>query len=172
MIHCEIKACVGCRMCEVACSIAHFGAVSPALARIRVAKLEDTGIEMAVACLSCRERPCLECPSGALSAAPNGSILVDADSCTACRICVDACPVGAIGFHEDRPLICDLCGGAPACVASCPSGALTCPEDFRDVALAAYPTTPGNPSEKRAHYVLEQGRSLRASWKSGVRAGA
>ena len=47
MIHCDIKLCVGCRMCEVACSSGHFGAVSPALARIRVAKMDETGIDLA-----------------------------------------------------------------------------------------------------------------------------
>ena len=36
-------------MCEVACSAGHFDGVSPALARIRVAKLDEIGIDLAIA---------------------------------------------------------------------------------------------------------------------------
>ena len=72
MIHCDIRLCVGCRMCEVACSAGHFGAVSPALARIRVAKLDEIGIDLAIACFSCTEKPCLECPTEALSVGAHG----------------------------------------------------------------------------------------------------
>ncbi|MFQ5749772.1 MAG: 4Fe-4S binding protein, partial [Planctomycetota bacterium] len=97
MIHCTLEICVGCRMCEVACSSFHFGAVSPALSRIRVAKLEEIGLDMAVACLSCEEKPCLECPTEALSLQADGTILLDPEDCTACGVCVEECPVGAVG---------------------------------------------------------------------------
>jgi Fe-S-cluster-containing hydrogenase component 2 len=93
MIHCDVALCVGCRMCEVACSAFHFGAVSPALSRIRVVKLEAIGIDAAIACLSCDERPCLECPTDALSVGTRGEILLDPDLCNACETCVEACPV-------------------------------------------------------------------------------
>ena len=64
-------------MCEVACSAFHFGAVSPAMARIRVAKLESIGIDTAIACMSCAEKPCLECPTEALSVGVNGKVVLD-----------------------------------------------------------------------------------------------
>ena len=79
MIHCDIRLCVGCRMCEVSCSSNHFGAVSPALSRIRVAKLDEIGIDMAVACFSCVEKPCLACPTEALSVGTQGVVLLDPD---------------------------------------------------------------------------------------------
>ena len=91
MIHCDIKLCVGCRMCEVTCSSGHFGAVSPALARIRVAKMDETGIDLAIACFSCNEKPCLECPTEALSVGDRGEIVLDSDFC-------DACGYGAFGY--------------------------------------------------------------------------
>ncbi len=156
-------------MCEVACASFHFGAVSPALSRIRVAKLEETGLDMAVACLSCFEKPCLECPTGALSAGSKGEILLDAGLCNACGICVEACPVGAVGFYGDQPLFCDLCGGATACVDVCPSRALSYRADYRQVSLQAVLQFTGNPAEKRAHYVRVQGEPLRECWKSGTR---
>jgi len=169
MIHCNISICVGCRMCEVSCSSYHFGAVSPGLARIRVAKLEETGIDMAVACLSCAEKPCLDCPTEALAVGADGVIVLDADLCNACRTCVEACPIGAIGFYRDRPLFCDLCDGATACVKACPSAALSYLEDNRETSLAAFPPVRGNPNQRRAQYVQVQGAPLRACWKNGVR---
>ncbi len=156
-------------MCEVACSSFHFGAISPGLARIRVAKVEETGLNLAVACLSCAEKPCLKCPTDALSAGANGTILVDAGLCNACRLCVEACPVGAIGFHQDRPLFCDLCGGSAACVRVCPSGSLSFREDYREIPLAGFISSEGTPSQKRARYALVQGVPLRTAWKDGAR---
>jgi anaerobic carbon-monoxide dehydrogenase iron sulfur subunit len=170
MIFCDIQLCVGCRICEVTCSRHHFGAVSPSLSRIRVAKLEDTGIELAVACMSCAEKPCLECPTGALSVAPDGPILLDSNLCNSCMTCRDACPVGAVGFNDGRPLLCDLCGGSVSCVAACPSRALSNPAEFRDLSLAASMPVQGNPAERRARYACEQGTALRIRWKNGERA--
>ena len=162
MIHC-------CRMCEVACSANHFGAVSPALARIRVAKLDETGIDLAVACFSCVERPCLECPTEALSVGTQGVILLDQEMCTACGECVESCPVGAVGFYNDQPLFCDLCGGAPTCVTICPSGALTYREEPKEVSLEAFMDSEGNPNQRRAHFAKVLAEPLRKEWSEGGR---
>ena len=169
MIECTIKTCVGCRMCEVACSSYHFHAVPPALARIRVSKLEEVGLDMAVACQGCLEKPCLECPSGALSIGGRGEVALDAGLCNACGICADACPIGAVGFHEGRPLFCDLCGGAAVCVDVCPTGALCDRQDHEEISLQAFLLSEGNPSEKRAQYVLARGLPVRAGWQNGAR---
>lgn len=169
MIHCDIKICVGCRTCEVACSVFHTGAVSPALARIRVAKLEETGLDLAIACLSCVEKTCLECPTGALSADGTEPVRLDEGLCGACKVCVDLCPIGAVGFHDGQPLFCDLCGGAPACVSACPSGALSCREELKPISLKSFRSSTGNPGHKRALYARALGESLRLSWKKGAR---
>jgi len=169
MIHCDIKTCVGCRMCEVVCGSAHFGAVSPALSRIRVAKLEETGLDLAVACLSCLEKPCLDCPRGALSTGRRGEIRLDAQSCDACGVCVEACPIGAVGFYDDRPLFCDLCDGAVSCVSVCPSRALSYRDDYKEVSLEAFLRFSGNPGERRALFARVQGEPLREIWKLGGR---
>jgi carbon-monoxide dehydrogenase iron sulfur subunit len=168
VIHCDIRLCVGCRMCEVTCSVGHFGAVSPALARIRVAKMDETGIDLAIACLSCREKPCLECPTEALSVGSRGEIVLDDGYCDGCGLCHDACPVGAVGFHNDTPLFCDLCDGDPSCVATCPSGALS-HRTGEDVSLADFLESKGSPSQRRIHFATVQGEPLRREWAAGRR---
>lgn len=168
MIVCDVQLCVGCRICEVSCSAFHFGAVSPALSRIRVVKLEETGIDMAVACISCAEKPCIECPADALAVGAQGQITLVAELCTACEICVEACPVGAIGYHDDRPLFCDLCDGEVSCVTTCPSGALS-HDQAVGVSLAAFAASAGSPTEKRGVYVEVQGAPLRDAWRAGRR---
>ncbi len=167
MIHCDLVLCVGCRMCEVACGSFHFGAVSPALSRIRVAKLEDIGIDFAIACVSCVEKPCLECPTDALSVGPAGTIILDRDLCNACETCVEACPIGAVGFTGDEPLFCDLCGGDTTCIEVCPTGALRNREE--ETSLAHYLNAAGCASERRARYVEVLAQPLRQAWRAGVR---
>ncbi len=152
----------------MACSGSHFGAISPALARIRVAKLEEIGIDMAVSCVGCAEKPCLACPVDALSVGEQGQINLDAELCSGCEECIDACPVGAIGLSDGLPLFCDLCGGSPSCVDDCPTGALAHRQDLT-VSLKAFIPQTGNPAQKRANYVAVAGRPLRESWNSGRR---
>ena len=169
MIHCELVLCVGCRMCEVACSSHHTGAVSPALSRIRVAKLEEIGIDMADACISCSEKPCLVCSTEALSVGDKGQVLLEVELCSGCEICVEACPVGAVGFHDDVPLFCDLCDGAPSCVEACPSDALSYRPEYKEVSLQPFMQFEGFTGQRRAHYVGVQAEPIRSSWKDGGR---
>lgn len=51
---------------------------------------------------------------------------VAADKCTACKRCVQWCPVGAITIGPDRVAVVDyeLCYGCGECVASCPYAAI------------------------------------------------
>lgn len=155
-------------MCEVACSSGHFGAVSPALARIRVAKMDEIGIDLAIACFGCKEKPCLECPTEALSVGPLGEIVLEDDYCDACGLCAEACPVGAVGFYDEQPLFCDLCDGAPSCVAVCPSGALS-HQKGAEVSLAQFLGVEGSPSQKRVHFANVLAEPLRKAWAEGRR---
>lgn len=52
-------------------------------------------------------------------------IFIDEDRCTACGLCVEACPQGAIALGESGATIDQsLCSGCATCVTVCPQGAI------------------------------------------------
>jgi len=117
--------CSGCRKCEIACSLFHEGKIWPEASRIRVFMLVP-GAEFPHLCAQCEDYPCVEaCPEDALSISKETeAVLVDREKCTACGICIDACPGRVPHIHptDKYAVICDLCGGAPRCVEACRKG--------------------------------------------------
>jgi ferredoxin len=51
--------------------------------------------------------------------------VVDTQKCVACGVCVEACPVGAIGVNEVAQVDGEKCTGCGRCVTDCPQGALS-----------------------------------------------
>ena len=52
--------------------------------------------------------------------------VVDAETCTGCESCIDACPLDAISLVDDIAVIDnDTCGDCGACVDVCPVEAIT-----------------------------------------------
>ena len=152
----DLKRCLACRTCELACARVHAGYEDLASAldagtrlvpRIRVRSVGDRAVP--VRCQHCADAPCVAvCPSGALyEEEGTGSILTADDKCIGCKACVRVCPFGAVRWDEEAGCIikCDLCEGLleegqePYCVSSCPSGALILikPEQVADSALKA-----------------------------------
>lgn len=115
--------CVGCKLCELACSLTHGGVMNPYLARLRVNQVREEGLAEPVVCRHCNPAPCEQaCPTKALfrSAAAAGVVILDGDKCIQCHACIDACPFGAAQIGpQGEVLKCDLCGGNPACAAVC-----------------------------------------------------
>jgi len=88
---------------------------------------------LSVSCMHCVAPACMDvCPSGAISKrAEDGLVLVDSALCTGCRLCFEACPVGAPQFGADGLMSkCDFCSSGPhagccaVCVLTCPTQAL------------------------------------------------
>lgn len=139
-IYAKEDVCMGCRLCEIHCLVAHsrsrkiikaFKEEFPrTLPRILV---EEEGVtSFALACRHCDDARCLEaCITGAIYRDERtGAVLYDADKCVGCWMCMMTCPTGAIRRDEREHKIaskCDLCQGEdpPACVANCPNEALT-----------------------------------------------
>jgi carbon-monoxide dehydrogenase iron sulfur subunit len=53
----DAEKCAGCRLCEMACSMAHHGILSPDRARIRVLKFEGGKGNVPLMCQACEDAP-------------------------------------------------------------------------------------------------------------------
>ncbi len=128
--------CIGCRMCEAVCSLVHYGAVGISHARLKVVRYDNEAFFNPVVCMQCEVPYCASvCPSRAISKnQETGVVKVSKKKCTGCKMCLTACPFGAMGFVEDAAIKCDHCGGQPSCVEFCQAKALTygAPNDIGD----------------------------------------
>lgn len=122
-------ACVGCRICMLACTNRRDGLMRSS--RIRIKPRESLRGHVVEVCRQCDERWCVEaCPAEAISVNDDtGAVIVDKDACSGCAECAEACPYGAIEMAGDLAQICDLCGGDPICAVGCPVGAIILEED-------------------------------------------
>ena len=123
------EKCNGCGDCEAACSLKQAGINNREGSCIRVMRESgDDTFFLPMTCQQCDDPPCLAaCPNDAISRDEElDRVLVNHQKCVGCRMCVSACPFGAMGFDEERGKSskCDLCGGAPECVRVCITGAL------------------------------------------------
>ena len=127
-IQCDSEKCVGCDICEYACSFEKEGVFNPLKSRIRSVRVNLIH-NTAVTCKACLNAPCVAaCPEDALSQSKKtGTIKVDEAKCKGCNWCVEACQYGALMLHPTthKPLICDTCGGDPKCIPACPESALS-----------------------------------------------
>lgn len=135
--------CVGCKLCEVACSNVHSkdglarktisSRKGPIIPRIFVTKIGK--VKMPIQCRHCEDMPCGKvCPVNAIKKVDN-KVLLDERVCIGCKTCAVACPFGAIEMttidkdtENERTIAlkCDLCVNydSPACVKVCPKDAL------------------------------------------------
>jgi len=140
--------CSGCRRCEIACTLYHEGKIWPEASRIRVFMIVP-GVEIPHLCFQCEDYPCVEaCPTAALSVnSQTGAVNVDASKCTACTLCIKACPGTVPHLHPegDHVVVCDLCDGAPKCVEACQAGrwnALTLVPEEQEISHKTFAKTP------------------------------
>jgi len=125
--------CTGCMECEKACSAKHQGMRESPRTRIHVIPGDArAGFYMPSTCQHCENPPCSAvCPKGAIYRDQHlQRVMIHRDLCIGCKMCVSACPTGAMGFDPNLGLAykCDLCEGSPRCVDVCEPKAL----DFVD----------------------------------------
>ena len=141
-IECDEKKCVGCGICQMACSMKHHGVINKDLSRIQVFKYSlplSKGIP--VTCSQCQEeeRECQKaCPLDPPAIYYDQKLLhmvLDQERCLGenCLLCREACSAKAIQIHPQlspKPFVCDLCDTEnsgnrdPQCINICPTGAL------------------------------------------------
>jgi TPP-dependent indolepyruvate ferredoxin oxidoreductase alpha subunit len=126
-VNCDSQKCVGCDICEFACSWEKEKVFNPKKSRIRSIRLDQI-LNMALTCRACKDSPCVAaCPKDAISqSSVTGAISVDDLLCDGCGWCIEACEFGAVTLHptKRKALVCDVCNGEPKCVEACPEGAL------------------------------------------------
>ena len=122
------RSCVACRNCEHACAFRQARSFERRESHIRVNFYPEERVCIPGTCLHCEQPWCQEvCPAGAIGRnSDTGAVQIDAERCAGCKMCLLACPCGAIRFDPQARVArkCDLCGGDPQCVKYCISGAL------------------------------------------------
>src|SRR3972149_1876991 len=101
----DVKRCIECGGCEVACK--NENNVPQGIARIRVVTVNEGQpgeTNIAVPCMHCSKAPCVAvCPVDALYHRPDGIVHVNKETCIGCGYCLYACPFGAPQFPKGEP---------------------------------------------------------------------
>lgn len=142
----EVKKCLGCKSCEIACAISHsvtgelFSAIrEDVLSLPRKKVLHLKGNNYPVSCRHCKDPKCVNaCMAAALTYdKEKGMVLYDQLRCVGCWMCVMVCPYSAIrpDLKTKIPVRCDKCKDKdePACVKACPTGAIIWQEEVSEV---------------------------------------
>lgn len=136
--HYDMSACIGCRVCQIACKDKNNNKVG--VNYRRVSDMES-GVypnpridHLSLGCNHCVEPKCIQnCPTGALyKRGEDGIVLHDKEKCIGCKLCTWSCPYGAPQYKEEEGKVgkCNLCidllekGEEPACVSACVMRAL------------------------------------------------
>lgn len=142
----DVRLCVGCRRCEVACTAHNDGKMSAYISRVKINRNMNygpKGVSSAYAkadgqlgnyrivgetCRQCGKPACgNNCPVGAIGSNPKtGARVVNANTCIGCGTCERACPwnIPTIDQETNISTKCTTCDGDPSCAKACPTGAV------------------------------------------------
>lgn len=100
----DLKKCIGCNACMIACKQAHSLPPDIFWARVLVAETGKyptvTKQIYPVLCNHCEEAACVKvCPTGATTKREDGIVIIDYDKCVGCRYCVIACSYQQRSFY-------------------------------------------------------------------------
>jgi Fe-S-cluster-containing hydrogenase component 2 len=120
-IECDEMKCVGCGICQMACSMKHFGVINKDLARIQVRKyILPLPKAVQMTCVQCPkeerecEKACPQKPPAIYFDEKSLHIVIDEQRCLGnkCLRCMKACSAKAIRVYpsvSSKPFVCDLC---------------------------------------------------------------
>ena len=129
----DLKACVGCSACSVACTLENevpIGIHRLWIRNTEVGEFPNLTVEFRPEqCNHCEDHPCVPvCPTGCCYVTEDGIVDIDSKKCIACSACIAACPYDARSMHPDGYVTkCNFCrhrveeGKMPACVETCPT---------------------------------------------------
>lgn len=155
----DTTVCIGCKACQVACKEWNqLPAIDGGSNKLTGDSYDNTGrldgenwrhvrfieqfsedprrasqsrwLLMSDVCKHCTNAACLEvCPTGAIIRTEFDSVVIQADACNGCRLCIGACPFGVIDINPVTKTAqkCTLCydrlqsGLQPACAQACPT---------------------------------------------------
>ena len=119
----DYTKCHGCRECEIACATVSGLRTASCRPRLKAITWDIDGWGVSIGCQHCQDPPCMGvCPKEAIYRDEKlKRVMVDYDSCIGCRMCVAACPFGAMEYDPEAKCVikCDLCDGDPMCAKLC-----------------------------------------------------
>jgi tetrathionate reductase subunit B len=148
----DVKKCIGCRSCGIACQLENDAPPGVQLRQIRnhISGTFPASSEqfISTACFHCDDPACASaCPAGALQRRADGVVEHIRTRCIGCGYCIQTCPFHVPQFSPPQHMMrkCSFCtqridqGLKPACVAKCTTGALTFfPDGGREGSGTAY----------------------------------
>jgi carbon-monoxide dehydrogenase iron sulfur subunit len=113
--------CIACHSCEAACAQAYYKTVAVEYASISISNADpsEAKIQVCTQCGMCAD----VCPVEAIHENSQGVYTIDRKSCIGCLACMDICPADVIVKSHDNPFAtkCTACG---ICVKACPQKVL------------------------------------------------
>ncbi|MSO49409.1 MAG: 4Fe-4S dicluster domain-containing protein [Acidobacteria bacterium] len=130
----DLKKCIGCHACTIACKAEHdipVGVNRCWVKTVEKGRFPDAQrLFLPVLCNQCADAPCMKiCPTSALFRRHDGIVDLHGDSCIGCKACMAACPYDQLFIDPNTRTAekCNFCANRvenqlePACVSVCPT---------------------------------------------------
>lgn len=130
----DLKKCIGCHACTIACKAEHDIPVGVNRCWVKTVEKgrfpDNERLFLPVLCNQCADAPCMNiCPTGALFRRRDGIVDLNGDSCIGCKACMAACPYDQLFIDPNTRTAekCNFCANRvenqlqPACVSVCPT---------------------------------------------------